>query len=386
MIEDVNFIDQQAQIIKAAFPWQHIRSIGEDLVDQDMIVPGFTTIGPYEVAAFITAGLDKINVIKTPVVAIIPTGTELVEEARQNMEPGEIVESNSYMLASLCRQWGAHTIRHAIVIDDRDLIRQAVLEVKDEADLIVICSGSSAGREDYTSSIVEELGELLVHGIATRPGKPAILGIIDNKPAIGVPGYPISAQLIFSLFARPILYKKTGRELPEKAVLECTVAKKLASHMGVDEYVNVNVARIDHKYIAYPLNRGAGLSSILVKSDGVIHIPRGVEGLQAGDSCPVVLKRYRQVINNTMMFLCSHDLTIDFLINILQKDYGIRLVSNNVAAWEASCHCSAKKPILPVFICSITTAATTTLTTCINTFPGKSGCWSIWLSVSRVCW
>ena len=332
MIEDVNFINDYVQIIKPAVPWQHIRSIGEDLVEQDMIVPSLTPIGPYEIASFRTASINRLPVIKKPVVAIIPTGTEIIEAANENMAPGDIVESNSRMLAALCQQWGVESLRHDIVIDDKDLIRQAVNDVRNKADLIVICSGSSAGREDYTSAIVQELGHLIVHGLATRPGKPAILGIIDDKPVIGVPGYPISAQLIFSLFAKPILFKKMGQLAPEPLTMECSISRKLPSHAGVDEFVNVNIARISERAIAYPLNRGAGLSSILVKSDGVVHIPRGNEGLDAGARCEVILNRSKQVIDNTLVCLGSHDMSIDFLIDILQKEHGIRMVSTNVGS------------------------------------------------------
>ena len=332
MVEDVNFFPDYIQIIKAAVPWQHIRSIGEDMVEGDMIVPSLTPIGANEIAAFITAGVDTVAVIRKPVVAIIPTGTEMVESALNVKIPGDIVESNSYMLKALCEEWGASAIRHEIVIDDRDLIMQAVMEVKPQADIIVICSGSSAGREDYTAGIINELGELLVHGLAVRPGKPAILGIIDNKPAIGVPGYPISAQLVFHLFARPIIYKKMGINPPEPLMADCFISRKLPSPMGVDEYVNVNVAQIDQRLIAYPLNRGAGLSSILVKSDGVLHIERGKEGLKAGESCQIALSRSAADIKNTLVTLGSHDMSVDFLIDILNREHGIRLVSTNVGS------------------------------------------------------
>ncbi len=332
MIEEVNFFADHIQIIKAAVPWQHIRSIGEDMVEGDMILPSLRSIGPYELAALITAGVETVPVIKKPIVAIIPTGTELVESAQIQMAPGDIVESNSYMLMGLARQWGAECLRHDIVIDDRDQIRQAVLEIKSQADMIVICSGSSAGREDYTAGIIRELGEILVHGVAVRPGKPAILGIIDHKPVIGVPGYPISAGLIFNLFARPIIYRKTGVSLPNDDTLSGSISKKLPSPMGVDEYIHVNVAAIDDKIIAYPLNRGAGLSSILVKSDGTIQVPRGQEGLEAGALCNVSLNKSRRDIQNSLITLGSHDMSIDFLIDILYRDYGIRLVSTNVGS------------------------------------------------------
>ncbi len=332
MIEDVNYIDDFAQVIKPAVPWQHIRSVGEDLVAHDMIVPTATRIGPYEIASFRTAGIDSVEVVKKPLVAIIPTGTELIENNSDDMAPGQIIESNSSMLSGLCQQWGAEAVRHEIVIDDKELLRQAVREVKDDADMIVICSGSSAGREDYTSSIVEEFGELLVHGVATKPGKPAILGIIDKKPVIGVPGYPVSAQLIFNIFAQAILYRKQGLTLPEPERLSCSISRKVPSSMGVDEFLYLNIARIKNNYIAYPLNRGAGITSSLVKADGYTLIERGKEGLNAGDNCTVFLKRPRYIVDKTLVCIGSHDMSIDFLADILQKRHAIRLISTNVGS------------------------------------------------------
>ncbi|HWP98528.1 MAG TPA: molybdopterin biosynthesis protein [Syntrophomonadaceae bacterium] len=331
MIEDVNFIDNCVRIIKPAVPWQHVRSVGEDLVAHDMIIPGAYPLGPYEVASFITAGLETVSVIKRPVVAIIPTGSELVEKAEENMQPGQIVESNSHMLAGLCQQWGAEVIRHPIVPDDRELLKTALAEMIPGADLIVMCSGSSAGSEDYTAGLLEEMGELLVHGLAIRPGKPAILGIIADKPFIGVPGYPISAQLVFTLFAKPLLYQKQGLPVPQPREVEACISRKTASHMGVDEFVYVNLARIKDRCIAYPLNRGAGITTSLVKADGVVLLPRGQEGLMAGETCQVTML-HEDLLQDTLVAIGSHDPSIDFLADQLRRTRRIRLVSTNVGS------------------------------------------------------
>jgi molybdenum cofactor synthesis domain-containing protein len=332
MIEDVNFENDYATIINPAVPWQHIRSIGEDVVDQDLVIPSYTRIGPFEQACLITAGVNEIEVVKQPVIAIIPTGTELVNYGTDSMAPGQIVESNSHMLSALCQQWGAIPFRHGIVKDDRDQIKKAVLEMIDQADMIIVCSGSSAGRQDYTSAIIDELGQLLVHGLAIRPGKPAILGSIQDKPVIGIPGYPISAQLVFHLFARPVLYARQGLREPEESFLECQVARKLPSPMGVDEFVYVNCAQIDNRYYAYPLNRGAGVTTSLVKADGFIRIPQGVEGVETGELAQVAMHRSRSTVNNTLVCIGSHDLTIDVLADLLQRHHGIRLISSNVGS------------------------------------------------------
>lgn len=332
MIEDVNYDADSVRIIKPAVPWQHIRSIGEDLVDQDMLLPSYTRIGPFEWASLITAAVDVLSVVKAPRVGIIPTGTELVETGADIMAPGKIIDSNSRMLAGLCQEWGAFPIRHPIVADDREKLKRAVLDLKDQVDMLVICSGSSAGREDYTAGIIEETGRLLVHGIAIRPGKPVILGIIADKPVIGVPGYPVSAQLVFHLFARTALLRRQGLREREDPALPARISRKLASSMGVDEFIYVNCAHLPDGYHAYPLNRGAGITTSLVKSDGFIRIPRGSEGLEAGEICQVHLRRPRQTIDPTLVCIGSHDLALDILADLLQRRYGWRMISSNVGS------------------------------------------------------
>ncbi|HCF51059.1 MAG TPA: molybdopterin biosynthesis protein [Syntrophomonas sp.] len=333
MIEDVNFFGNEAEIIKAAVPWQHIRSVGEDLVAQDMIVPSSYPLGSYEIAALISAAVDKVAVFKQPVVGIIPTGTELVPTASPDLEPGKIVESNSYMLAALCQGWGAKTIRHSIVEDDWDKLLQAVREMEPQSDLLVICSGSSAGREDYTSAIIASLGRVLNHGLAIKPGKPAILGLIgENKPVIGVPGYPVSAQLVFTLFARPLIYRRQGLVVPEPEEMQCQLTRKIASPMGVDEFVYVNLAKLQDRYLAYPLSRGAGISSNLVRADGVIKISSGQEGINVGEYSQAVLMRPRHEIERSLVCMGSHDLCIDLLIDYLRRRHEIRLLSTNVGS------------------------------------------------------
>ncbi|SHH29693.1 molybdopterin molybdochelatase [Thermosyntropha lipolytica DSM 11003] len=332
MIEEVNFIDGQAQIIKPAVPWQHIRSIGEDITAGDMICPAFTEIGPEEIGSLLTAAVNKVKVVKRPLVAIIPTGTELVNYGGYNMAPGEIIESNSQVLGNLCKKWGADYIRRPIVPDDKDQLLQAIENIKDQADMIVICSGSSAGKEDYTAEVVNKAGKLLVHGIAIRPGKPAILGIIDNKPVIGVPGYPVSAHLIFNIFAKPVIYKKQRRTPPPENIVTCKISRKLSSPMGVDEFIHVNVARIKENYIAYPLSKGAGVTTTLVKSDGILHIPRGSEGLEAGSPCNIILKTPLSRIDKTLISIGSHDIALDILRDELNKKYNLRLISNHTGS------------------------------------------------------
>ncbi len=333
MIEDVNFMDDgSARIIAPAVPWQHVRSVGEDLIASQMIVPTAFPIGPYEIGAMLTAGVKRVKVARQPRVAIIPTGTEIVEPGKETMIPGEITESNSRMLGGLCEEWGALPIRCDIVVDDWNLLRKAVEQALEIADIVVVCSGSSAGREDYTAGVIAELGELLMHGLAVRPGKPAIAGIIKGKPVLGVPGYPVSAALIFELLGRPLVYGALGQGLPLPDTLEARLARKLPSHMGVDEFVHVSLAPAQGGYLAFPRNRGAGATSSLVQSDGVIVIPRGLEGFQPGEKVSVKLNRSRGIIDRTLLAIGSHDLALDYLGNLLWQKYGWRLASTNVGS------------------------------------------------------
>ncbi len=333
MIEDVNFLtDDEAQIIAPASPWQHIRSVGEDVIASQIIVPSLHRITAYDIGAMLTSGVTRVLVAKKPVVGIIPTGTELVEPGEKDPEPGQIIESNSRMLAGLCKEWGAEPFRHPLVIDDREKIKEAVLDCERHSDIIVVCSGSSAGREDFTAEIVGQVGRLLVHGLATKPGKPAILGVVRGKPVIGVPGYPVSAALVFELVARPLIYRKQGLPAPSNPEVEAKVVRKLASNMGVDEYVQVNLGKVGGELIAYPLGRGAGLTSSLVKADGIIRIPRGVEGFEAGEAVRVSLKRSYDVIEKTLMVIGSHDIALDWLAEALNRRWGIRLACTNVGS------------------------------------------------------
>lgn len=332
MIEDVNFTDGYAKIIKSAAPWQHVRPVGEDLVSQDMILPSMTRIGPYELAALLNGGVTMVNVIKAPKVVIIPTGTELVPVGTQCLEAGQITDTNSHMLAALATDLGAEVKRTAIIADDRELIKATIQEALHEADIVIVCSGSSAGREDFTAEVVAELGELILHGLAIKPGKPAILGAIGNKAVIGVPGYPVSAALIFHLFARPLILKRLGLELPAEELVEAQLSRNLPSPMGVDEFIFVNLAPVDDHLQVYPLNRGAGISSMLVKADGYTIIPRGWEGINKGQNISVHLWRSRNEIERSLSITGSHDLSLDILADLIKRRYQYRLFSNNAGS------------------------------------------------------
>ena len=214
--------------------------------------------------------------------------------------------------------------------------------IANECDLILINAGSSAGSEDFTARVVEELGELLVHGVAVRPGHPVILGMIQKRadgdgsqkwvPVIGVPGYPVSAALTGEIFVQPLLHHWLG--IPEKndyPVIAATLTRKVASPAGDDDYLRVVLGYVEGKLLAAPLSRGAGVTTSLSKADGIVIIPRQIQGMAAGEKVNVRLYKPEEELHNTLLTIGSHDLTIDILAQFLAP-FGRRLVSSNAGS------------------------------------------------------
>lgn len=319
MIEDVIALDDNTiQIIKSASPWQHVRPIGEDIVANEMIIPSHHQIRPMDIGAMLSGGVTHIKVFKKPSVAILPTGTEIIEPG-ESMKEGSIIESNSRVFEGLVNELGGQANRFSPIPDDYNLLKDTLIRATKENDIIIINAGSSAGSEDYTASLIKELGELLVHGIATKPGKPTVLGIIENKPIIGIPGYPVSAYFVFETFAKPLIYNFLGGKRERANAVEAIIAKRMVSSLQHKEYVRIKLGRVGNRLIATPLNRGAGVTMSLVRADGVLVIPQNSEGVEAGENIRVSLLKDMEQIENTLVSIGSHDLIMDIISNRMQK-------------------------------------------------------------------
>lgn len=319
MIEDVVHIDDHTvQIIKSAAPWQHVRPIGEDIVANEMIVPSHHEIRPMDIGAILSGGVTYLEVFKKPKIAIIPTGSEMIEPG-EKMQEGSIIESNSRIFEGMVKELGGEPHRLSPVPDDYELLKETLLKAVRENDVVLINAGSSAGSEDYTSSLVEELGEILVHGIATKPGKPAILGMIEKKPVIGIPGYPVSAYLVFETFVKPLIYQFLGGKKESIHEVEAVMAKRIVSSLKYREYVRIKLGKVGDRLIATSLNRGAGVTMSLVRSDGLLIIPQNSEGVEAGETVKVTLLKPMDQIENTLVSIGSHDLIMDMISNHMQK-------------------------------------------------------------------
>ena len=328
MIEQVHFISKlEIEIVAAASPWQHVRSLGEDVVATEMIVPTNHVLRPMDLGGILAGGVTGIMVRPRPTVAILPTGTELVQPGTP-LERGDIIEYNSRIIGGLVEQWGGRAVRHEITSDNYDLLKERIQKAVSDSDLVIVNAGSSAGSEDFTSAIIRELGEVLVHGVAIKPGKPVVLGVVDNTPVIGIPGYPVSAILNCELFLKPLITAKSGMIIPDNPVLQVSLSRKLVSPQGVDEFVRVKLGRVGDKVVATPMSRGAGVLSSLIRADGILRVPRFLEGYEAGAVVPVELLRNVREVENTTVIIGSHDVSIDILGNYLKQMYPGRSLSS----------------------------------------------------------
>ena len=338
MIEHVvDMDDGTVRIEAAAYPWQYVRKVGEDIVATELILPQNHMISPYEIGALLNGGLFNVKVKRKPRVLIIPTGSELISHqdlTSGTPPPGKVVESNSAILSALIRACGGEYLSHPIVPDIFEEILNAVrAAAAGDADIVIVSAGSSAGSEDYTADVVAELGEVLVHGVTIMPGKPTLLGIIGNKPVIGNPGYTVSAIMSFERFVQPLICRMLGIREPLRPKLKVRTTRKIASKLGVEEFVRVRLGRVKDTVVASSLPRGAGSVTTLTEADGIIRIPNHVEGIKLGDLVEADLLKDLAEIENTVVVVGSHDNTLDVLANQMRvRDFRFSLSSSNVGS------------------------------------------------------
>jgi putative molybdopterin biosynthesis protein len=333
MIENIHQVDEETvEIMESVAPWQHIRPIGEDVVVGEMIVPARHVLRAVDLGALLAGGNVEVPVICRPKVAIIPTGTELIEPTHA-VERGEIIEFNGTVFASFLKEWGAEPIYMGIVKDEYNAIKAKVLEAIQLADIVILNAGSSAGTEDYTVHVISELGHVLTHGVATRPGKPVITGFIEGTPIIGLPGYPVSAYLSLEWFVRPLVCHYYGLIEPRRNTLPVKLGRRVVSVMGAEDFVRMTIGCINGTYIANPLPRAAGVTMSMVRADGLLRIPAGHMGYEQGEMAELELYRPKEQIDRTMVVTGSHDLSLDVLHTLLRKQHSDRfLVSSHVGS------------------------------------------------------
>lgn len=329
MIEDViKNDDGSVTLYSAAAPWQHVRQIGEDICAGEMLLPAGVEISPAAIGAMIAGGCLEISVIKKPVVGIIPTGDEVVPPTAEP-KPGDILEFNSSIFSAMVEKWGGVSKIYPIVPDKPELLKATLSDAIDTCDAVLLNAGSSAGRDDYSVSIIRELGGVLYHGIAIKPGKPAILGYSGPKPVLGVPGYPVSGIIVIEEFLKPILELLCGTKKDSAELVSAVLSRPVVSGLKYREFVRVRMGCVGGKLIASPLNRGAGVVSSFMKADGILEIPQGCEGIEAGTEVSVRLLRPKAELEASLVVIGSHDPLLDELGNMLHQSCGELYMSSS---------------------------------------------------------
>ena len=337
MIEDVVYAEGDSvenlgscpvTLFASIAPWGNVRQIGEDICAGEMLLTSNVRIEAAAMGAMLAAGVQEVSVVKRPVVGIIPTGDEVVAPSA-NPKPGDVMEFNSTIFSGMVREWGGEPVVYPIVKDKPDLVRDAVQRAVEECDIVLLNAGSSAGRDDYSSRAVAEVGEVLYHGIAIKPGKPAILGCASKGAGedagvaaiVGVPGYPVSGIIVVESIVKPIIERLRGCAVGREEVVEATLTRPCMSSLKYEEFVRVRLGVVGGNTVATPLSRGAGVVTSFVKADGILTVPQNTEGFEAGQSVPVRLLRPFAEIERSLVVIGSHDPLIDEVAQLVHATW-----------------------------------------------------------------
>ncbi len=350
MIEDVWVDGETYTVRKPVSAWQHIRPVGEDIGESEMILPSHHQIRPQDVGALATYGVTDLAVLNVRV-GLVPTGSELVP-AGVVPPPGKVVESNTLMAAAVLEGAGAEAHRYPIVPDDYDLIRDAARRGVAENDILLVSAGSSAGTRDYTADIIRDLGEVLAHGVAIKPGKPVIIGRIDEKPVIGLPGYPLAAATVLREIVLPLV-ARYGLPTCEPERVAARLTTSLQSDIGTDEFVLLSTGRIGDRWVAAPQSRGAGVQMSAVRANGYMQIPAQKEGAEAGETVAVRLSVPRAEAEEAVLITGSHDPALDHLADLV-RPRGVDIHSTHlgsmggvIALKKEECHAAPMHLLAP---------------------------------------
>ncbi|HOG58991.1 MAG TPA: molybdopterin molybdotransferase MoeA [Anaerolineaceae bacterium] len=284
MLEDAEVLeDGLVAVYKASPPGANLIFRGDDVRPGDVVLRAGTRLSPAHIGALAAMGLTEVSVRRQPRAAVISTGDELVP-AGERLPAGKIRDVNAPMLLQAVRDAGGRADFLGIVPDRIDEVRAALSAALADYDLVLISGGTSVGEKDAVPQVLSELGELLAHGLAVKPGKPTLFGRARGKPVFGLPGNPVAAYFMFHLLARPLIASMLGAELNDRRV-SVPIARAVPSNHGREEYVPVTLRDGE----AQPIPSKSGLITTLARADGFIAIPRDKEGLRQGEFVEVTL-------------------------------------------------------------------------------------------------
>ncbi|MDR2590113.1 MAG: molybdopterin molybdotransferase MoeA [Oscillospiraceae bacterium] len=279
-----SYSDNMIGISKPVAPGNNIIFKGDDVSKGDLVLKAGAELTVHDVGVLAALGFEYINVRKKPRIGIISTGDELVN-ITDTPSDGEVRDVNGCMLAAAAKKYGGIEVSYGIVRDDEESLINVLKNcIKNlDCDIILISGGSSAGDKDKTAKVIESLGELLFHGIAIKPGKPTILGIVNEKPVFGLPGHPVAAYMVFELFVREVISCYLGTTIKRKTTI-AKLNEAISANHGREEIVPVKLVN----GVAIPIKGKSGLISKLIDINGYIIIPRNCEGLSKGTEVELV--------------------------------------------------------------------------------------------------
>ncbi len=316
MIEDiVELDDNRVKINSKPTMWQHVRNVGEDFAFKELLFTKGHIIRDIDIPLLIGAGYSDVHVYKPLSSNIIPTGDEIVSN-HSDLMVNKILDTNSHMFSAMLKEYSDTTI-HGVVKDDLETLKTTVLASTKEHDITVIGAGSSAGRDDYSYTAIKELGRVLFHGVAIKPGKPVCIGIVNKKLVICIPGYPVSAYFVIKKLLIPLIKSITHRPSDLTNTIKATLTSTIYSSLQYEEFVRVKLGKINNKIVATPLKRGAGILSSISQADGILTIPKSLEGYNSSSIVDVELLNNSN-LNNSLVAIGSHDVTVDIIKEQLQ--------------------------------------------------------------------
>lgn len=294
MIEHTEEVrDGTVEVHKGVSPWQNVIQIGDDIRKGDLVFRRGRRLRAQDIGALTGVGFSSVRVYRRPRVSLISTGDEIVE-ADAIPRPGQVRNINQHSLAALLEEYGAELEDFGVVRDNREALTKALVAALVKADLVLLSGGSSVGARDLAVETILSFpdAKILFHGISVSPGKPTIFAKVGARPVLGLPGYPVSALVIFDLFAAPLICKlrgENGDQQRSRNTVRAILKRGIPSQTGREDYIRVTLERVGDRRYASPLPSKSGAIFTLVKADGMVKVDLNKEGIEEGEEVEVLL-------------------------------------------------------------------------------------------------
>ncbi len=306
MIENVEITGDKFRILSPIAPYKNVRLIGEDIGIGETLLFPFEEITPQHLGVLIAGGINRIKVFRKPKVLIIPTGEE-IKKPGSSVKIGDIIDTNSYMLKSEVEKFGGKATISDILPNDEKIIKRFITENLPYFDMVLTIGGSAKGSKDLTGRVYKSLGRVFVHGVSIQPGKPVILAEVMGKPAMGMPGFPVSSFIASSVFLKPAIFVMQGKMLEKPRFVKAKVKRPITSSIGVTEFIRAVIGDVNGETVAVPLKKGAGVLSSVSRADGLLKIGFNSEGVEAGETVRIELLKKKSELKDKILFIGSND-------------------------------------------------------------------------------